>query len=77
MLLFVVVNFKACQECAFYKRGEHCEESTCPIDFYADDERRECLPCLNECRGCHGPTAMDCEDCRHFRVYSVSKKVQV
>lgn len=60
-----------CQECTHYKKGEQCEDE-CPAEFYADEENRECLPCAEECRGCVGPNATNCDKCRNFRIYPVS-----
>lgn len=66
---------QVCQECAHYRRGEQCEDE-CPPEFHADDERRECLPCADECRGCVGPSAANCENCRNYRIYPVSSNDQ-
>lgn len=57
-----------CQECTGYKRGEHCEDE-CPTDYYADNERRECLACHEECRGCIAGGSDHCIQCRNLKVY--------
>lgn len=59
---------QVCQECAGYKRGEQCEDE-CPTDHYADDERRECFACHEECRGCNGAGTDNCIQCRNFKIY--------
>lgn len=57
-----------CQECTGYKRGEQCEDE-CPTDHYADDERRECFACHEECRGCSGPGPDSCVQCHNFKIF--------
>jgi len=56
-------------ECKFYRKSEQCLE-TCPEDFYGDNNKKSCLPCSNECRGCSGPTSAYCFTCRNYRFYS-------
>lgn len=59
---------QVCSECAGYKRGEQCEDE-CPTDHYADEVHRECFECHEECRGCFGPGAENCMQCRNFKIY--------
>lgn len=58
-------------ECAKYVVGEQCEDS-CPRDYYADEQARQCNKCSLECNGCFGPTEADCVACRVYRIYSDS-----
>lgn len=60
---------QACQKCALYKRGEQCEDE-CPTDHYVDEVKSECFPCDSECRGCTGPGADNCLQCRTLKVFS-------
>lgn len=57
-----------CKECVGYKLGEQCEDE-CSQDHYADEVRRECIPCHSECRGCNGIGPNRCNDCRNLKVY--------
>lgn len=59
---------QACQQCAVYKRGEQCEDE-CPHDHYVDAAGIECFACDSECRGCTGPGAGNCLQCRTLKVY--------
>lgn len=59
---------QVCQKCAGYKRGEQCEDE-CPSDHYADEVRRECFQCHEECRGCTNAGVDSCISCHHFRIY--------
>lgn len=59
---------QVCQKCTGYKRGEQCEDE-CPTDHYADEVNRECVPCHTECRGCSGPGANKCFECRNWKIY--------
>lgn len=54
-------------ECARVASGEQCEDS-CPPEHFVD-ERRHCVRCSSECRGCHGPGIGACEQCQAFRVF--------
>lgn len=58
-------------ECAKYVVGEQCEDS-CPRDYYADEQLRQCTKCSSECNGCFGPTEADCNACRVYRIYADS-----
>ncbi|KAG8192328.1 hypothetical protein JTE90_002148 [Oedothorax gibbosus] len=60
-------------KCLHYLSGEQCED-TCPRDQFADEENQICIKCADECRGCRGPTTMDCMACRNFRVYDTENK---
>jgi len=62
---------QVCQECAFFRKGEQCDDECQPDFYYIDQEHKECLLCANECRGCTGPSAAECLTCRHYRLYSV------
>lgn len=59
---------QVCQECAGYKRGEQCEDE-CPSDHYADEVRRECFACHDECKGCNGSGVDNCLQCRNLKVF--------
>lgn len=59
---------QVCQKCSNYKRGEQCEDE-CPIDYFADNHTHECLACSLECRGCYGPSSMQCISCKNFKVF--------
>lgn len=61
-------HVQVCQKCAGYKRAEQCEDE-CPSDHYADELHRECNPCHAECRGCSGPGAHNCFQCRNWKIY--------
>lgn len=60
---------QACQKCSIYKRGEQCEDE-CPNDHYVDQKLSECFPCHSECRGCIGPGADHCLQCRTLKIYT-------
>lgn len=57
-----------CEKCAGYLRGEQCEDE-CPVDYYADEEKRECIQCDSECRGCYGGESTQCLSCRNFKIF--------
>ncbi|XP_014215341.1 epidermal growth factor receptor isoform X2 [Copidosoma floridanum] len=59
---------QVCQECAKFKRGEHCEEE-CPADHYVEPYSQLCQPCYPECRGCYGPAPHQCQKCRNLKMY--------
>ncbi|XP_015916068.1 epidermal growth factor receptor isoform X2 [Parasteatoda tepidariorum] len=61
------IHYSICK-CLHYISGEGCEDS-CPRDHYPDEENNICVKCAEECRGCRGPTTMDCLGCRNFRIY--------
>lgn len=58
-----------CHKCVGYRNRDVCEDE-CPQDHYADEEKRECFQCHKECRGCKGPTAGDCLECRHYQIFT-------
>ncbi|XP_055938394.1 epidermal growth factor receptor-like isoform X1 [Argiope bruennichi] len=66
------IHYTVCK-CLHYLSGEQCEEQ-CPRDHYADDANQVCIKCADECRGCTGPTTMDCLACRNFRIYDEVNK---
>lgn len=43
---------------------------SCSKNEYADD--KACFPCNETCRGCTGPTSMDCIQCSNYKVFLVS-----
>lgn len=55
-------------ECANYVAGEQCEDS-CPRDYFAENQTRQCIKCSSECNGCFGPSEADCITCRVYRIY--------
>lgn len=57
-----------CKECVGYKLREQCEDE-CSQDHYADEIKRECIPCHSECRGCYGLGPDKCNDCRNLKIY--------
>ncbi|XP_034255203.1 epidermal growth factor receptor isoform X2 [Thrips palmi] len=59
---------QVCQECTKFKRGEQCEDE-CLQDHFAVNGSQECVPCHPECRGCRGPQASDCFNCRNYKIY--------
>ncbi|CAG0915353.1 unnamed protein product [Notodromas monacha] len=61
-------HVSVCSECTYVRKGEQCEVE-CPLDFFEDKPRKECVPCHSECRMCHGPLASDCSSCLHYRLY--------
>ncbi|XP_037089788.1 epidermal growth factor receptor-like [Pollicipes pollicipes] len=60
-------HVNVCHECVRYRNGEQCEDA-CEDDFFADEERHQCLRCASECRGCYGP-GQRCKACRNYRIY--------
>lgn len=38
------------------------------MDHYADDDRKECIPCDPECRSCFAEGPGGCVQCRNFKV---------
>lgn len=59
---------QVCLECNFYKLGEQCEDE-CPVDHYADDEKKECIHCDMTCRGCTGSGPDKCIECRNYKIF--------
>ncbi|XP_050044786.1 epidermal growth factor receptor isoform X5 [Dermacentor andersoni] len=62
-------------ECLHYSSGEQCEDR-CQRDHFPDEANRRCLRCHDECRGCYGPTAAHCTNCRNFRIYDSENRTQ-
>lgn len=62
-------------ECLHYSSGEQCEDR-CQRDHFPDEANRRCLRCHDECRGCSGPTAAHCINCRNFRIYDSENRTQ-
>lgn len=58
---------RVCQECNGFKRGDQCEDE-CPTDHFTNDDTRTCTPCHHECKGCKGPSSMDCIKCQNLRI---------
>jgi len=42
----------------------------CTEDYYTDEPSKQCLPCDQQCLGCHGPTVADCTACRYIKLYN-------
>lgn len=57
-----------CQQCTNYKKEEQCEDE-CTLDYYADEETRECIACHSQCIGCTGPGPNNCTSCKSFKVF--------
>ena len=57
-----------CQECKGFSQDQQCTQE-CGTDFFADAERRRCVPCARECRGCTGPSSAQCRACKNYKVY--------
>ncbi|XP_023221875.1 epidermal growth factor receptor-like isoform X2 [Centruroides sculpturatus] len=55
-------------DCLHYSAGEQCEDR-CPRDHFADEANHQCVKCAEECRGCYGPTTVECIACRNYRIY--------
>ena len=59
---------EVCQVCHGYVQDEQCT-AECSADHYVNAANKTCLRCHSECRGCHGPTSLQCNACMNFRVY--------
>lgn len=57
-----------CQECNGYNQDQQCTLE-CSNDYFADTERRKCVPCARECSGCSGPSSTKCTACKNYKVY--------
>ena len=54
-----------CNACSEVSDDGVCR-SECPVNKYADSDRK-CQPCHSECQqGCDGPNPTDCVNCAHF-----------
>ncbi|XP_050360922.1 epidermal growth factor receptor isoform X1 [Nymphalis io] len=62
------IHQQVCQVCNGFKRGDQCEDE-CPSDHFTDEVNRLCTPCHHECRGCTGPTSMDCIKCQNLKIF--------
>lgn len=59
---------KVCQECTGYKHGEQCEDE-CPFEYFADEEKKKCIECHTECRGCSGSGPDQCLQCHNYKIF--------
>ena len=57
-----------CQECKGFNQDQQCVQE-CGSDYFADLERKKCVPCSRECRGCNGPSSAQCKACKNYKIY--------
>ena len=57
-----------CLECNNYSQDQQCTDE-CSSDYFADEERKRCVPCARECSGCSGPGTTQCRACKNYRIY--------
>jgi len=60
----------SCTEGNYKLLNSNSCKSNCNFGSYQDTKLRECLPCLEGCIGCFGPSLKDCEKCNYEKGYS-------